>query len=223
MAVPTVEMDTVLELLEKTVLLFGQCNNTITYEIKKMFLFAVTGTSSSQVASVLKEKVAFLQKHDQALFGKDFRSHLTKSLKAKKQSIEAIAEVSKSTNRKRPFERSPYFTKEDQMEGGQKGRSEYNGKYILFQKRGILSQQQSNFTSSYDKHGVINSCLSNSENFFSKQKIPKSALAGRINEFLPARKLLTKDQGLLVLVEGYKIPLLMEPVQEKAPKVPKLN
>ena len=148
MAVPTVEMDTTIELLEKTVLLFGQCNNTITYEIKKKNLFTVTGTSSSQVASVLKEKVAFLQKHDQALFGKDFRSHLTKILKAKKQSIEAIAEVSKSTNRKRPFERSPYFIKEDQMEGGggQKGRSEYNGKYILFQKRGILSQQQSKFT-----------------------------------------------------------------------------
>ena len=93
----------------------------------------------------------------------------------------------------------------------------------MLQKRGILSQQQPNFTSSYDKHGVINSCLSNSKKFFSKQKIPKSALAGRINEFLSARKLLTKDQGLLILVEGYKIPLLMEPVQEKAPKVPKLN
>ena len=120
MAVPTVEMDTVLELLEEAVLLFGQCNNTSTYEIKKFFLFAVTGTSSSQVVSVLKEKVAFLQKHDQALFGKDFRSHVTKSLKAKKQSIETIAEISKSTNRKRPFERSPYFIKEDQMEGGTK-------------------------------------------------------------------------------------------------------
>ena len=30
----TVEMDTVLEHLEKTVLLIGQCNNTITYEIQ---------------------------------------------------------------------------------------------------------------------------------------------------------------------------------------------
>ena len=30
-----VEMDTVLELLEKTVLLIGQCNNTITYERRK--------------------------------------------------------------------------------------------------------------------------------------------------------------------------------------------
>ena len=58
---------------------------------------------------------------------------------------------------------------------------------------------------------------------FSKQKISKCALAGRIKESLPAWKLLTKDQELLALEEGYQIPLLMEPVQEKASKVPKLN
>ena len=63
----------------------------------------VTGTSSSHMASTLKEKAAFLQKHDQALFRKDFRDHLTESLKVKKQSTEAIAEVSKSTSRKRSF------------------------------------------------------------------------------------------------------------------------
>ena len=32
-----------------------------------------------------------------------------------------------------------------------------------------------------------------------------------------------KDQELLALVEGYQIPLLMEPLQEKVPKVLKLN
>ena len=58
---------------------------------------------------MLKQKAAFLQKHDQALFGKDFRDHLTESLKAKKQSIEVIAEVSKSTSRKRPFREGPSF------------------------------------------------------------------------------------------------------------------
>ena len=42
-------------------------------------------------------------------------------------------------------------------------------------------------------------------------------------ELLPAWKLLTKDQELFALVEGYQIPLLVEPVQEKAPDVPKLN
>ena len=61
------------------------------------------------------------------------------------------------------------------------------------------------------------------KNLLSKQKIPKRVLAGRINKFLPAWKLLTKDQELLALVQGYQIPLLMEPVQEKAPKVLNLN
>ena len=67
----TVEMDTVLKLLEKTVLLIVQCNNTITYERRKNVLLGVTGTSSSQVASMLKEKEEFLQKHHQGPFGKN--------------------------------------------------------------------------------------------------------------------------------------------------------
>ena len=64
----TVEMDTVLKRLEKTKLFIGQCNNIIIYERRKNGLLDVTGTSSSQVASMLKEKAAILQKHDQALF-----------------------------------------------------------------------------------------------------------------------------------------------------------
>ena len=85
-------------------------------------LLGVTGTSSLQVASMIKEKAAFLQKLDQALFGKGFRDLLTESLKAKKQSIEAIAEVSKSNNRKRPFRDGPSFY-QGKPNGGQKLRS----------------------------------------------------------------------------------------------------
>ena len=47
-------------------------SNTITYEKRKNALLSVTGTSTTQVAAVLKEKVSFLQKHDKALFGKEF-------------------------------------------------------------------------------------------------------------------------------------------------------
>ena len=166
----TVEMDTVLELLEKTVLLIGQCNNTITYERRKNVLLGVTGTSSSQLASMVKEKAAFLQKHDEALFGNDFRDHLTESLKAKKQSIEAITEISKSTSRKRPFREGPSFY-QGRPNGGQKFKSNYNGKYILFQKKGSPSQQQPNFISSYDKQGGFNSCSSNTKkNYFPNKK-----------------------------------------------------
>ena len=121
---------------------------------------------------MLKQKAAFLQKHDQALFEKDFRDHLTESLKAKKQSIEAIAEVSKSTSRKRPFQGSPSFY-QGRQNGGQKLRSNYNGKYILFQKKETFSQQQPNFTSSYHKHGGINSSPSNSKKVIFQTKNSK--------------------------------------------------
>ena len=123
------------------------------------------------MASILKEKAAFLQKHDEALFEKDFRDYLSKSLKAKKQSIEAITEVSKTMNRKRPFRRVPHFLKEGQIWGGQKVRRSNNGKYNLFQKKGTSSQQQPNFISSHDKHGRINSSSSDSlKNYFPNKK-----------------------------------------------------
>ena len=86
---PVVEMDTVLELLEKTVVLIGQCSNTATYERRKNAFLGVTGTSFTQVAAMLKENVSFLQKHDKALFGKEFTDNLAETIKAKKQSIEA--------------------------------------------------------------------------------------------------------------------------------------
>ena len=116
-----VEIDTVLELLEKTVLLIRQYNNTTAYARRKNVLLGVTRTSSSQVSSILKEKAAFLHKHYQALFGKYFRDHLTESLKAKKQSIGAIAEDSKSTNRKRPFREDPSFYQGRPNGGGGEG------------------------------------------------------------------------------------------------------
>ena len=82
----------------------------------------VTRTSLSQVASMLKEKVAFLQIHDQALFGRDYRDHLTESLKVKMQSIKAITVVSKSRTERVPFERALHFIKEGQMGGKNSGR-----------------------------------------------------------------------------------------------------
>ena len=140
----TVKINTALDFLEKTVLLIGRCNNTVTYEKRINVLLVVTGTSSSQVASMLKEKAAFLEKHNHALFEQNIRGHLTKSLKAKKQSIKAIAEVIKSTNRKRPFREGPSFY-QGRSNGGPKFRSNYSNKCILFSKKGIPSTARAKF------------------------------------------------------------------------------
>ena len=127
----TAEMDTVLKLLEKITLLIGQCNNKITQDKRKEVFLGVTGTSPSQVALILKEKTAFLQKHDEALFEKDFTDYLSKSLKAKKQSIDAIAEVSKTMNRKGPFRRVTHFLKEGKIGRREGGRGRKSGQATL--------------------------------------------------------------------------------------------
>ena len=88
---------------------------------------------------MLKEKVAFIEKHDQALFGKDFRE-FSKVLK----SLPVMINMKELTH----------------------------------------------------VHLVL-------KKLFSKQKNWNFALAGRMKEFLPAWKLLTKDQELLALVEDY--------------------
>ena len=69
---------------------------------------------------MLQEKAAFLQKHDQVLFGKDFRDQLMEILKGKKQSIDATAEVSKYTNRKWPFREGPSIYQGRPSDGRQK-------------------------------------------------------------------------------------------------------
>ena len=45
-----------------------------------------------------------------------------------------------------------------------------------------------------------------------KQNVP---LGGRISHFVQSWEKLTKDQEILEIVKGYKIPLLRTPVQEK--------
>ena len=69
---------------------------------------------------MLQEKAVFLQKHDQVLFGKDFRDQLMEILKGKKQSIDATAEVSKYTNRKWPFREGPSIYQGRPSDGRQK-------------------------------------------------------------------------------------------------------
>ena len=85
-------------MLEKSVVLIGQYSNTITYERRKNALLDVTGTSTIQVAAMLKEKASFLQKYDKALFGKKFADNLTETIKAEKQSIKAITDGSRPKN-----------------------------------------------------------------------------------------------------------------------------
>ena len=55
------------------------------------------------------------------------------------------------------------------------------------------------------------------KSLFSKMQIPQKLLAGRLQHFLPAWNLITKDQAVLSVIQGYKIPFKNPPVQGKHP------
>ena len=171
----------------------------------------ITETSLLQVASMLKEKAAFLQKHDQMLFEIDFRDHLTKSLKAKKQTIAAIAEVSKWS-----FWEGPSFCR-GKPNWRQKFKSNYNGKYILFQKKGTPWKEQPNFTSGHDKYAGMNSCSFNSKNKIFQSKDSKMCPSREDKGISPSLETTDKRSRSLGFIRRLPNPLLMEPVQEKAP------
>ena len=54
-----VQKEMFLESFEKTVVLVGECSNTVTYMRRKDNLLSVTGTSSTLVGVMFKEKASF--------------------------------------------------------------------------------------------------------------------------------------------------------------------
>ena len=106
---------------------------------------------------------------------------------------------------------------------GQKFRSIYNGKHILLQKKRTALQQQPNFNSSYDKHGAINSCSSNSKNIIFQTKNSKMC-PSRENKGI-SLSLKTTDKRSRAIGFSRRLPNSFSNGTSigKAPKVPKLN
>ena len=105
---PQLPIDDALQLIEQTVLLVGQCCNTISCDRRKSILSSVTG--STQASSMLKEKAEILRNDDGSLFGTYFRDEILENQKAEKKSKEAfsIPNTSSSISSKQPSYRSPF-------------------------------------------------------------------------------------------------------------------
>ena len=78
-AVP-VSVNELLFYVEQIVLLLGQSSNAITYH-RRLNVLGCIMNSQYQVKTMLKEKAALLQKHDNELFGKKFRNHIADTIK----------------------------------------------------------------------------------------------------------------------------------------------
>ena len=75
-----VSVNELLFYVEQIVLLLGQNSYTITYH-RRLNVLGYIMNSQYQVKTMLKEKAALLQKHDNELFGKKFRNHIADTIK----------------------------------------------------------------------------------------------------------------------------------------------
>ena len=85
-------LEEVINLVQQTVLLVGQTNNTISYH-RRLSAMAGAMKSSNQAKSVIKDKSALLENSGKELFGKDFRDQITDTVKAQKQFKELLFNV----------------------------------------------------------------------------------------------------------------------------------
>ena len=85
-------LEEVINLVQQTVLLVGQTNNTISYH-RRLSAMAGAMKSSSQAKSAIKGKSALLENPGKKLFGKDFQDQITDTVKAQKQPKELLFNV----------------------------------------------------------------------------------------------------------------------------------
>ena len=79
-----------IKLIEQTVLLLGQASNSILYSRRLQILKTLT-KDPKKAKNILKEKADLLQKGDQNLFGKKFRSYINETERSKKRKLEIFS------------------------------------------------------------------------------------------------------------------------------------
>ena len=85
------ECGDLLNLVQQTVFLVGQTNNTIYH--KRLSALAGPMKSPSQAKSMLKDESALSENLEKELLGKEFRDQITDIVKAQKQSKELLFNV----------------------------------------------------------------------------------------------------------------------------------
>ena len=80
------------KLIEQIVLLLGQASNSILYS-RRLQILKTLIKDPKKAKNILKEKADLLQKGDQNLFGKKFRSHIVETECSKKRTLEVFCVV----------------------------------------------------------------------------------------------------------------------------------
>ena len=151
------------------------------------------------------------------LFGDKFQHYITETVKTRQKSKELFKSMSK--RKSQPFRQDSPPQKNSV--GGRKisfsiaklHQPAFLDKALqikVYQKKELFSSMLPELISQGKIHSVV-------EGLFSSETLPKVKLAGRSKHFLKNWKKLTGDKKILEIVQGYKIPFHVDPVQVRVP------
>ena len=190
-------IEDLLNLVQQTVFLVGQTNNTISYH-RRFSVLAGVMKSSSQAKSVIRDKSVLLENSGKELFSKDFRDQITDTLKVQKQSNELLFNIFQQQRTNKPFSKAslPFLasSEETMIPVPEKGSTAT----IIHS-----SKTQVTRTATFFKEipqiiplGELPSAYQLVKKMFCNVKIPKVPLAGRLVQFLGTWEKLTQDENI---------------------------
>ena len=104
------DLNELIQYLEQSVMLVGQAFNVVTYNRRLNVLSAVQDKQKAK--NIIKDQAELLEKPSVDLFGSVFRDHVKETSKVKKECKEVYRSERPDQN-KRPFSKSPAFSKQD--------------------------------------------------------------------------------------------------------------
>ena len=191
-----------IKLIEQTVLLLGQASNSILYS-RRLQILKTLIKDPKKAKNILKEKADLLQKGNQNLFGKKFRSHVVETERSKKGTLEVFSGGNRSAlpPAKKPFWIDPspnsnklyggggfYYSKKPSNQDrhnpqyGGKQNNKWSSNVSLKQSSWSKTSSLVQKISRIDSRRVSSKCSTFSKKFVYR-KNPNLQLAGRLAHF----------------------------------------
>ena len=205
-------IEDLLNLVQQTVLLVGQTNNTISYH-RRLSALAGAMKSSSQAKSMIKDKSMLFENPGKELLGKDFDNQITDTAKAQKQSKELLFNVVQQQGNNKSFSKHLPQSKL-RCSGKTLASSEEAMIYDFSSRRGFNSYNNAQFKNPGKQNSDLqNNSITNTtrrvvisttvgKKLFCNLKIPTVTLSGRLLHFLGSPEKLTKDKIILQIVQS---------------------
>ena len=202
-----------IKLIKQTVFLLGQALNLILYS-RRLQILKTLIKDPKKAKNILKEKADLLQKENQNLFDKKFRSHVVETERSKKRIMEVFSGGNRSAPppAKMPFRTGPSPNSNKPYGGGRfyydkiwcnMAENKATNKQSSGSKAGSLVQK----ISRTDSRRVSNKCLAYSKKFVYR-KNPKHAIGRKISSFQQELRIIDPISGHFTCSKGVRDTIL---------------